>query len=74
MMLPNKTISYDNSVIAKFPLVLKLLHTQKSVKAGVLYKSLKKEFSSIHVFIQTLDSLFALGKIKFNENEEISLC
>jgi len=57
MMLPNKTISYDNSV-----------------KAGLLYKSLKKEFSSIHVFIQTLDSLFALGKIKFNENEEIALC
>ena len=74
MMLPNKTISYDNSVISKFPIILKLLQKKKSVKAGVLYKSLKKNFSSIHVFVQTLDCLFALGKIKFNDNEEIALC
>jgi len=74
MMLPNKTISYDNSVISKFPIILKLLQNKKSVKAGVLYKSLKKNFSSIHVFVQTLDCLFALGKIKFNDNEEIALC
>lgn len=73
-MLPNKTISYDNSVISKFPIILKLLQNKKSVKAGVLYKSLKKNFSSIHVFVQTLDCLFALGKIKFNDNEEIALC
>lgn len=74
MMLPNKTIAYDDSVISKFPLILKLLNNQESIKAGVLYKSLKKDFSSIHVFIQTLDCLFALGKIRFNENEEIALC
>ena len=74
MMLPNKTISYNNSVISKFPLVLKLLHNHSSIKAGVLYKTLKNEFQSIHIFVQTLDCLFALGKIKFNENEEIALC
>lgn len=37
MMLPNKTITYSESVIAKFPLALKFLQKQKSVKAGVLY-------------------------------------
>lgn len=74
MMLPNKTITYSESVIAKFPLALKFLQKQKSVKAGVLYTELKKEFSSIHVFIQTLDCLFALGKIKFNNDMEIALC
>lgn len=74
MMLPNKTISYDNSVLSKFPLILELLQNQESIKAGVLYKNLKKDFSSIHIFVQTLDCLFALGKIRFNENEEIVLC
>ena len=74
MMLPNKTISYNDSVISKFPLVLELVKKQESINAGVLYKDLKKNFSSIHVFVQTLDCLFALGKIKFNENEEIALC
>lgn len=74
MMLPNKTIAYRESVIAKFPLVLKFLREKDSVNAGVLYAALKKEFSSIHAFVQTLDCLFALGKINFNENGALRLC
>lgn len=35
MMLLNKTIAYDDSVISKFPLILKLLQNQESIKAGV---------------------------------------
>lgn len=73
-MLPNKTITYNESVISKFPLVLKFLQNQKSVKAGVLYEKLKNQFQSIHVFVQTLDCLYALGKIKFNDEMEIVLC
>lgn len=74
MMLPNKTITYNESVISKFPLVLKFLQNQKSVKAVVLYEKLKNQFQSIHVFVQTLDCLYALGKIKFNDEMEIALC
>ncbi len=75
MMLPNKTITYSESVIAKFPLVLHFLQKEKSAKAGVLYSNLKNEFSSIHVFVQTLDCLYALGKITFDEETlEIVLC
>lgn len=74
MMLPNKTITYSESVISKFPLVLKFLQNQKSVKAGILYEKLKNQFQSIHIFVQTLDCLFALGKIKFNDDMEIALC
>ena len=73
-MLPNKTITYQDSVISKFPIVLKFLQNHNSIKAGSLYRSLKIYFSSIHVFIQTLDCLFALGKIKFDENSEVTLC
>lgn len=74
MMLPNKTITYNESVISKFPLVLKFLQNQKSVKAVVLYEKLKNQFQSIHVFVQTLDCLYALEKIKFNDEMEIALC
>lgn len=74
MMLPNKTITYNESVISKFPLVLKFLQDQKSVKAGLLYEKLKNQFQSIHVFVQTLDCLYALGKIEFNDEMEIALC
>lgn len=73
-MLPNKTITYSESVISKFPLVLKFLQNQKSVKAGILYEKLKNKFQSIHIFVQTLDCLFALGKIKFSDDMEIALC
>ena len=74
MMLPNKTITYSESIISKFPLVLDFLKSKSSVKAGVMYAKLKNNFSSIHVFIQTLDSLFALGKIELNDDREIVLC
>ncbi|WP_288515947.1 ABC-three component system middle component 7 [uncultured Treponema sp.] len=74
MMLPNKTITYSESVISKFPLVLKFLQNQKSVKAEILYEKLKNQFQSIHIFVQTLDCLFALGKIKFSDDMEIALC
>lgn len=74
MMLPNKTITYNESVISKFSLVLEFLQNKKSAKAGVLYEKLKNQFKSIHVFVQTLDCLFVLGKIKFNNDMEIVLC
>lgn len=74
MMLPNKTITYDESVISKFPLVLQFLKNQGPIKAGKLYSKFKKYFSSIHIFVQTLDCLFALGKIKFDDNNEVTLC
>lgn len=73
-MLPNKTVTYRESVISKFPLILQFLQNHKSVKAGELYGKFKKEFSSIHIFVQTLDCLFALGKIKFDDNNEVTLC
>lgn len=74
MMLPNKTISFNDSVISKFPLILELFQSRGAIKPGVLYEKMKKNFSSIHVFVQTLDCLFALGKIKFNEKEELEVC
>lgn len=74
MMLPNKTITYNESIISRFPVVLQFLQNHSSIKAGKLYSKLKKNFPSIHIFVQTLDCLFALGKIKFDDNNEVVLC
>ena len=74
MLLPNKTIPYGESVIAKFPIVLGFLQRRGSTSANVLYGELKKSFSSIHAFVQTLDCLFALGKIECTEDGGLTLC
>ena len=74
MLLPNKTIPYSDSVIARFSLVLdKLSSGEKNINN--IYKSNKKKYGNIQNFVDTLDCLFAIGKIEIDENtEEIKLC
>ena len=75
MLLPNKTVSYKESVISRFPVVLKFMsEKQKSIAVTQMYQNLKDEFSSICMFVQTLDCLYALGKINLNSEGELSLC
>ena len=61
MRLPNKVISYNESIISKFPIILNLLKS-KDYKVMELYEKLKADLD-IECFIETLDCLFALGKI-----------
>lgn len=74
MFLPNKTIPYPDSVIARFPIILDALKNNVQ-NIHSLYKKNKKNFINIQNYIETLDCLFALNKIEFNETkEEIRLC
>lgn len=74
MLLPNKTIPYSDSVIARFSLVLdKLASGEKNINN--IYKSNKKKYGNIQNFVDILDCLFAIEKIEIDENtEEIKLC
>lgn len=75
MLLPNKVIRYEESVISKFPVVLQELKAKTTVKPKDLYTCCKPYFADIHIFLQTLDCLFALNKIELNTGTgEISLC
>ena len=77
MLLPNKTVTYNESIISKFPFVLNLLCNIKEREINIydLCKKTNKEFGSTADFIQTLDALFALNKIKLDENSgEIVIC
>ena len=63
MLLPDKMIRYNESVISKFVPVLQAMILNERIFPEQLYKNVKKHFSSLSEFIQTLDALYALGKI-----------
>lgn len=72
MRLPSKITSYRESVISKFSPVLSVLK-ESDIEIFALYKTTMKYFSSIEEFMDTLDCLFALQKIKYDEEREV-LC
>ncbi len=72
MQLPNKLFNYSESILSKFPVVLKSLE-KESLSVGILYIRLQKHFSSINDFIEVLGALYALEKIDYDEEKEV-LC
>lgn len=66
MLLPNKTISYNESVLMLFPLILHTIEKQPDISVIELYNSLKEECTSVIQFTQSMDCLFALGRIDFS--------
>lgn len=70
MLLPNKLIPYDQSILPKLSVILKeLKDNPKSVHD--LYKRVIKKMDGVSEFIDALDCLYALGKIEFDEKEEV---
>lgn len=72
MRLPSKITSYSESIISKFPPVLSAL-LNSDIGAFALYEATMKHFSDIEEFLDTLDCLFALGKIRYDAEREV-LC
>ena len=68
MRLPNKITTFNESVLSKFPLVLRLVENN-DIPVLELYNSVKAEIEDIDTFLEVLDCLYALGKIDFNEQE-----
>ena len=64
MLLPNKIISYNESILSKFPIVLDALKDNDYLIFD-LYEQLKASVD-IESFIEVLDCLFALGKIEID--------
>lgn len=67
MKFPNKVVSYNESIISKFPIVLSVL-IEKDYSVEELYFKLKTNFNNINDFLDVLDCLFALEKININRN------
>ena len=66
MKLPSKIISYNESTIGKFVSIIVEIQKYDATLFS-LYKKTEKYFLNIEEFIDTLDCLFALNKIKFIE-------
>lgn len=72
MKLPSKITSYRESVISKFPPILSVL---QNADTGILtlYEGTMKHFSGIEEYLDTLDCLFALHKVRYDAEREV-LC
>lgn len=70
MQLPNKLFSYEESTFSKFPIILNLLENTP-MTAKNLYFETKASFVSVSDFFETLDSLYALNKIDYNNKKEV---
>ena len=70
MRYPSKITSYRESIISKMPLILAEL-SNGDMHVYDLYKSTHKGFSGIEEFIDTLDCLYALHKIKYVSDKEV---
>ena len=70
MLLPNKLIPYDQSILSKMQIILKEIDNHP-IPVHELYKRVKKKMSGVNEFIDALDCLYALGKIEFDEKEKV---
>lgn len=70
MRLPSKITSYSESVISKFPPILLVLGNS-DIGIVALYEATMKYFNNVEEFLDTLDCLFALRKIRYDADREV---
>lgn len=67
MKLPNKAVSYKQSILFKLPLILEVLE-KGDYSPQELYRKLENKFDNIVEFTNSLTCLFALGQVKLTKN------
>lgn len=71
LKLPNKIISYQESILPKIPIILIKLREVGISSPVDMYNANKKDFSNIAEYMETLDCCFVLGMVNLNENGEL---
>lgn len=72
MIVPNKAISYETSLLSKLPVLLRILEEEQLSPVNLYYK-VRNEFIDINQFLLAIDTLFVLEKVVI-ENGELKLC
>lgn len=72
MRLPSKITSYGESTLSKLPPILSILQNT-DIGVFALYESTAESFATIEEFLDALDCLFALKKIRYDAEREV-LC
>lgn len=70
MLLPNKLFSYKESTLSKFPILIKCL-INRPYSVEELYNTNKSLFLDIEDYTETLCCLYALRKIKLDEERSV---
>ena len=70
MKLPSKVTPFKESILAKFIPVLDKLKSGH-LSPSDLYKAVKTKVNGTSEFMEVLDCIFILGKIKLDEHEEV---
>ena len=70
MKFPNKVISYNESIISKFPIILSKLE-KKEYEPLEIYKKVKAKFETPFEYIEALDCLYALESIELTERNTL---
>ena len=70
MLFPSRTAEYEQSVISKMLIVMKCA-SQKNYRIGELYAEVKKHQCSLEDYIDALECLYMIGRIKYNKEEEM---
>lgn len=70
MLLPNKLYSYNESILSRFPVVLKELKKQP-MGVHELYQTVIDKLDGVNEFIDVLDCLYALHKIEYDDIEGV---
>jgi len=69
MRFPSKVTTYNDSIMAKFPLVFKEL-SNEDLTPDNLYSKIKNKVNGISEFMEIIVSLYALSEIEL-VNEEV---
>lgn len=70
MICPNKSISYEESIVGKIVHILKLSQ-YKRIPVIDLYEKCSLTFDDINEFIYALDVLFVLDSISFDVDKGV---
>jgi len=70
MNLPSRSVSYSESVISKFPIVLRAIQDE-GVNATELYVVVKNSLRDLAEFVSVLDCLYALGKVDIENGKVV---
>lgn len=70
MLLPDKLFSYNESILSKFPTVLKELK-KHPMSVHELYQKVIRDLEGVNEFIDVLDCLYALRKIEYDDAKEV---
>lgn len=71
MRLPNKAISYDESILVKLPSILDEISQWDGISPSLLYKKKRNEFIDIAEYLEALDCCFILGVIILKEDGDL---